>query len=88
MGSSEIVFVRCDDPSLEMKVGEMPGANKEHISKAYKTAFDHNYKGIYFTFLAEVELKSKGNYHINIKDVVETKKGVCNLLDAINTLSP
>ncbi len=35
--NQEIVFVRCDSPSLKMKIVRTADANQENIEKAYQT---------------------------------------------------
>lgn len=83
----DIVFVRCDSPSLKMKIVRTADANQENIEKAYKTFTNSKKQSVYFAFIGNVKDSGNGNYVFNMHDVMETKTGNCNLTDALNNWS-
>lgn len=82
--NQEIVFVRCDSPSLKMKIVRTADANQENIEKAYQTFNQSKGQSMYFAFIGNVKDTGNGNYVFNMYDVMETKTGRCNLTDALN----
>lgn len=83
----DIVFVRCDSPSLKMKIVRTADANQENIEKAYQTFTNSKKQSVYFAFIGNVKDSGNGNYVFNMHDVMETKTGNCNLTDALNNWS-
>lgn len=80
----DVVFVRCDSPSLKMKIVRVADANQENIEKAYQTFIHSKNQPVYFAFIGNVRDTGNGNYVINLYDVMETKTERCNLTDALN----
>ncbi|AYN26032.1 hypothetical protein D8682_02905 [Buttiauxella sp. 3AFRM03] len=83
----DIVFVRCDRPSLKMKIVETDDVNKKNVEAAYQTFKENKDKPLYFTFVGHVKNDDKGAYTFYLTDVTDTKLGSsCNLSDSLDEL--
>lgn len=78
----EVVFIRCDNPSLEMKIVNTKDANERNISRAYDLIDKYNASSVYFSFIGYVE-STDGGYIFHLQDVAEAREGHCNLSDAL-----
>ena len=81
--NGQIMFVRCDSPSLRMQIMQTKDANKSNIERAYRIAAQQHYKDIYFTFFGNVQIENN-SYIFNIQDIVNSQTGTCNLLEALS----
>lgn len=82
--NQDIIFVRCDNPTLKMKVLKTDDVNKANVDKAFQVFNDNLNKSVYFAFVGHIDSASDGSYIFHMQDVVKTKVGSsCNLSDLL-----
>lgn len=79
----EVVFIRCDNPSLEMKIVNTEDANKKNTSRAYGLTDKDNASPVYFSLVGYVGNTGGESFIFHLRDVAENRTGYCNLNDAL-----
>jgi hypothetical protein len=69
--NKDIFFVRCDNPTLKMKILQTDDVNKANVEKALQVFNDSLSKPVYFAFVGHVDSVPDGSYVFYIQDVVK-----------------